>query len=340
MQKDLATAAARAYASINGGLRTMNTELEASSEFACLRYAIAEVALEGSLRLIAPPIGRRPPALHRWPRLSDGSLGLPSFKSLKANVAALRFEFVLCQIAWRERKSGFDENEPRRSRGEDGAGEWTDEGGDNGGSTPSDVPPSDHEPLRITIHPPSWYEGGTDGSGSDSESPPLEAPPTVPEDEPDTTPALNDFAKAAAYWLARAALKEVANPLVGTFINLIEAAYWSSKVAPYIRAYLDPPKSWEELHRAVSSPAKGYDIHHIAEKTSARKAGYPRYMIGGAENLVRIPTLKHWQITGWYMTANDDFAGLSPREYLQNKNWNERMRVGRQALEKYGVLKP
>jgi hypothetical protein len=35
--------------------------------------------------------------------------------------------------------------------------------------------------------------------------------------------------------------------------------------------------------------------------------------------LVRIPTLKHWQITGWYMTPSEDYGGLSPRSYLRGK---------------------
>jgi hypothetical protein len=58
------------------------------------------------------------------------------------------------------------------------------------------------------------------------------------------------------------------------------------------------------------------------------------------ENLVRIPTLKHWQITGWYMFKNDAYGGVSPRTYLRGKDWAERTRVGRDALVRNGVLKP
>jgi hypothetical protein len=226
----------------------------------------------------------------------------------------------------------------RRPRGEEGAGQWTDEGSDNGNSTPGDVPPSDNQPLRITIHPPSWYEGGTDG-GSDSE-PPLGDPPDVSDEEPATSHELFDFAKAAAWWAAKALAKEAANPSVGTLLNAIDAAYWGYKAAPYVRAYLDPPKTLEELKRAVSNPTRGYDIHHIVEKKAALDAKYPRHMINGPGNLVRIPTFKHWQITGWYMRRDDRFQGLSPREYLRDKDWAERMRVGREALIEFKVLKP
>jgi hypothetical protein len=63
-------------------------------------------------------------------------------------------------------------------------------------------------------------------------------------------------------------------------------------------------------------------------------------LIDGPDNLVRIPTLKHWQINGWYGRRSDEFGGLSPRDYLRGKSWEERRRVGINALTRYGVLKP
>jgi hypothetical protein len=63
-------------------------------------------------------------------------------------------------------------------------------------------------------------------------------------------------------------------------------------------------------------------------------------MINGPENLVRIPRFKHWEITGWYMKKNLDYDGLSPRDYLRGKAWDERTKVGLRALIEHGVLKP
>ena len=63
-------------------------------------------------------------------------------------------------------------------------------------------------------------------------------------------------------------------------------------------------------------------------------------MIDAPENLVRIPTLKHWLITGWYRTPNENFGWVSPRTYLRGKGWSERVNVGRQGLIKFDVLKP
>jgi hypothetical protein len=100
------------------------------------------------------------------------------------------------------------------------------------------------------------------------------------------------------------------------------------------------PRSLDELHELVSSPGKGYDIHHIVEQTPADQDGFPRRLINRDDNLVRIPTLKHWQINAWYQTRNPDFGNVSPRDYLRGKNWDERRRVGLDALIRFGVLRP
>lgn len=151
----------------------------------------------------------------------------------------------------------------------------------------------------------------------------------------------NQIIKEAAFLLARAAAKEVAfGPAVGTILNLLDAAQILDEAYPYIRSYLDLPKSLNELQSTVSSPAKGYQIHHIVEQTAAERDGFPRSIIDSPENLVRIPTLKHWEINAWYQRKNRHFGFQSPRKYLEGKDWATRLRVGRIALIEAKVLKP
>jgi hypothetical protein len=88
-----------------------------------------------------------------------------------------------------------------------------------------------------------------------------------------------------------------------------------------------------------SHPKRGYDIHHIVEQSAAERFGFTRSEIDHPENLVRIPRLQHYQITGWYGRGNEQFDGLSPRAYLQDKDWKERYRVGLDALKNFKVLK-
>lgn len=168
----------------------------------------------------------------------------------------------------------------------------------------------------------------------------LSNPPDIPNEMPETAQLRNRLIKEAAIWLAKAALREAANPVVGTFLNVLDAALWIQEGYPYIRAYLDQPKSLDELQQAVSAPQKGYDVHHIVEKTPAAQDGFPRSLIDGPDNLVRIPTLKHWEVNRWYETKNMNYGGVTPRIYVRDKDWEERRTVGVRALVEAGVLKP
>lgn len=116
---------------------------------------------------------------------------------------------------------------------------------------------------------------------------------------------------------------------------------WLLEFEPEIRAFQDPPKSFLELsERALGPSEPGYQNHHIAEQDAARRAGFQEELIESTINIVRIPTWKHEQITAWYQTKSDRFGGLSPRQYLQDKDWDERMRLGLEALIMFKVLKP
>jgi hypothetical protein len=157
--------------------------------------------------------------------------------------------------------------------------------------------------------------------------------PIIPRERPPTARERYDITKAAARWLAQRWLAQEER-------HVVEAPDWFSEYEPSVQAYLDPPKTLSELQQAVSSTKPGYDIHHIVEKDSAEKDSFPKLMINGPENLVRIPRFKHWEITGWYMKKNLDYDGLSPRDYLSGKAWDERTKVGLRALIEHGVLKP
>jgi hypothetical protein len=89
-----------------------------------------------------------------------------------------------------------------------------------------------------------------------------------------------------------------------------------------------------------SARAIGRTIIMSLNKHGLNTSGFSRSQIDDPSNLVSIPRLKHYQITGWYSAKSDAFGGLSPREYLSDKRWEERRRVGLDALVKFGILKP
>jgi len=57
------------------------------------------------------------------------------------------------------------------------------------------------------------------------------------------------------------------------------------------------------------------------------------------ENLVRIPTVKHWELNSWYERPRTEFGNMTPREYLKDKSWEERRRAGLIGLRDVGILK-
>jgi hypothetical protein len=150
--------------------------------------------------------------------------------------------------------------------------------------------------------------------------------------------ALSEAAKRGVRLLIEAGLRaaNIEAPGLGLMLeiglNLAERAY------PYISAYFDAPQTLDALQSAALDPQPGYDVHHVVEGATAQDASEAA-RINAPDNEVLIPTLKHWQLNGWYATKNDDFGDLSPRDYLKGKSWDERQRVGLMGLRIVGVLK-
>jgi hypothetical protein len=217
-------------------------------------------------------------------------------------------------------------------------------------------PRSAWDPVKHPRWPGGESDGGRfrpgDGAGGDGSSPihPVSAvgqsiagqllgdPPKIPTDTPATNTAKNTVRKAVAHWLARAALvaRDAADPEIAAIHAAVEGAFW---LAPYVNAYLDKAKTLEELQAAVKNPRDGTDVHHIVEQTPAKNDKFPKDQIQDPSNLVRIPTLKHWELNAWYERPNKAYGGLTPREYVKGKNWETRRQVGLEGLKDVGVLK-
>lgn len=154
--------------------------------------------------------------------------------------------------------------------------------------------------------------------------------PKVPDKRPPTTRERNRISVNVSRFLLATELAIEAEQ--------IRAWVWDH-ARNRIIAYLDEPKFLDELQRAVGTRQEGYDDHHIVEQTPALQDGFPAQRVHGWRNKVHIPTYRHWEITGWYARPNDLYDGLSPREYLRGKSWDERYQVGLKALRDRGVLK-
>lgn len=229
-------------------------------------------------------------------------------RRLRADAASLRLQLALHRFGGRFK--AFNPGQPRVPAGNPGGGQWTREGAAGG---------------RLRLAGPKLP-----GIGH-NQGPPLDELPPLSKGRP---PASED---------RTATIKETVRRLArygGPIGRVIGAAIWLYEYEAKIEAALDPPMSLDELQRAVASPKAGYHRHHIAEQASAERDGYPRSLIDGPDNLVSIPALRHEEITAWYQKKNKELGGLTPREYLRGKSWDERTRIGLDAMIRFEVLKP
>jgi hypothetical protein len=210
---------------------------------------------------------------------------------------------------------------PRHPAGESDGGEFA----PNGGGDPSIIP--------VGGPPPPWHNHPPERIGE---------PPKIPEKEPDTTAAKFAVIRSVAYWIG-SALKfgaKFAGP-VKALIAAAQAAVW---LKPYISAYLQGPKTLEQLQADAKSPGEGYEIHHVVEQTPGYNDGYSKEQIESPRNKVRIPTIKHWELNAWYGRPNKNYQDkdgnwMTPRQYVRDKGWLVRRKVGLDGLREVGVLK-
>lgn len=183
--------------------------------------------------------------------------------------------------------------------------------------------------------PPVQLISDANGSGNEDK------PPNIPEDKPERRKDRMQVVKDAANWLARNAGRMTI--AADIFQGAVNQAEWLKGYTDAIRTYRDEPKNLEDLQRRVELPSDaGYQNHHIVEKSSARASNISRDLIDSPDNLARIPTLKHYEITSLYMRKSipgPDGAEISLRQYLQDKDFETRRLFGLETMRKVGVLK-
>ena len=148
-----------------------------------------------------------------------------------------------------------------------------------------------------------------------------------------------------AEWLARANALGLAEQ-AHSFWEIVETTAWLAANLPAIVSYSDAPKTLDELRDAADHPRLGYERHHIVERQRKSRdslSNWNRFgdRLDSPENLVRIPYWKHVEISSWYSTPNTNprYGGLSPRDYLRGKSWEEQYQLGLETLRIIGVLK-
>lgn len=263
------------------------------------------------------------------------------YLALKADLAALQFMVALLKRPRIGRK--FNVNQPRVPRGSENGGQWTD-GSDWGGPSEAVVREGQDTPpglVRISdrphVEPPIDIYANRSKPGIGHNGPPSETPPEIPRQEPSRHRTKLRIAREVARWFEAALpILRLVKVAIALTIAIETIAWFSENYYPLIEAYLEPPKSLKQLQDAVRTPHKGTDVHHIVEKNQAEAEGYPPEMINAPENLVRISRFRHWNITTYYQTL-DANLGMTPRQHLEGKSWQEKYEFGLKVMEREGV---
>ena len=173
------------------------------------------------------------------------------------------------------------------------------------------------------------------------EAAPLADPaPKIPQQRPETTEERMAFIRDAVEWVARNVVRR--SPAVDTFFGALDQIRELNAITGAIKSGNDPAKTLEELQAPIGTKSQvGYHDHHIAEEAAAYEAGDPESLIQGRDNRVRIPVLKHIEITRYYSTKveQEDGTRSSPRDRLKGTDFETRREFGLDILRKYGVLK-
>lgn len=233
---------------------------------------------------------------------------LLSARALACHIAGERMMAAFARLQAFAEKAGFNPDQPRVPAGNPDGGQWTGSDGSSQGS-----------------------RSGVGGNGG----PPLD-PEESPKQPPKEKTSRIKIAKALAKRIAQQLLRR-AGP-IGALITAIELAENYSEM-PSVTSYQDSPKTLSELQQNAGQRRPGYEDHHIVEQGAGDREGFSRSQIDGADNVVNVPKYKHHEITGWYNTKNPDYGGLTPRQYLRGKSWDEQVQVGHFAMRKFGVLK-
>lgn len=181
--------------------------------------------------------------------------------------------------------------------------------------------------------PPVLLVSDTNNSGNGNGLEPL---PKIPEQRPADSTERTAILRNLSGWIGRNA------SAAGAIYGLADQIEWIGDYAHLIEANRDAPRTLEELQaRANMESQRGYNKHHNVER-SAVKDGISQSLIDDPSNILLIPELKHYEITGYYNSTKaqlpDGTIG-SPREYLRDKSFEVRREFGLQVLRDRGVLK-
>ena len=99
------------------------------------------------------------------------------------------------------------------------------------------------------------------------------------------------------------------------------------------------PRTDESIgFRELRALADAYDLLRLVEQ-GGQNSYLDQSEIQSGENIVRIPYYRHKDVQSYYQTPNPLLGGLTPREYLRGRSFQEQFEFGLKVLRDLGIMK-
>ena len=98
-------------------------------------------------------------------------------------------------------------------------------------------------------------------------------------------------------------------------------------------------KTFNKFKKEFGTAGEGMNWHHIVEQTPSNIQRFGPEMIHNTNNLIRIPGGKgsiHARISGHYSSKPRDLNGLTVRQWLSTKSFEEQYEYGIKMLKAFG----
>jgi hypothetical protein len=194
------------------------------------------------------------------------------------------------------------------------------------------------------------------GMTEELSAPPMEGESkSPPPDEQFNLPAEKPTERSGVYHEGREiadnikeALQNDWHQVVQHIGQVVDGVDWISNQVPNIVADVDfsqaAPYDLPDLVEAAKGDSEaGYQDHHIVEQGPQNDDLSPeeKPRIQESSNIARIPYYVHQEITNYYRSPikGPPFNGMTPREYLRGKSFDERYQFGLDVLRGRGIIK-
>lgn len=128
---------------------------------------------------------------------------------------------------------------------------------------------------------------------------------------------------------------------VNTVKEVVKPVYtYLAPTAPAVPGALSEGKSsFRAIKKVIGDAGKGFEWHHLVEQSQIHRSGFASQAIQNPNNLVRIPSSVHRQISGYYSSIpTSGFTnGMKIRDWLSGQSFEAQYKFGVDVTKRYGL---